>query len=198
LDASGRHSLHWKRAGPYPGVTCALSRALSLSSVSQGIRGGQLPITLSDPGRHGIVNGGHTFAAIGIAIKNAEEIELKSLSRAYVRLHILQGIEDSKVAEIAEGLNRSKQVDDPFLANLQGHFDRIREVMEGKPGADAIAHHQGGTGEIYISELLVFLEMFNRERFDRKSIGTIYIAGLRAPWIFTKKTWTLDRPRWMS
>jgi hypothetical protein len=84
-----------------------------------------------------------------------------------VRLHILQGIDEQKVAEIAEGLNRSKQVDDPSLANLQGHFDNIREVMKGKPGENAIAYHQGSEGEVYIVELLVFLEMFNRDRFDR-------------------------------
>jgi hypothetical protein len=129
---------------------------------------GQLAITLSDPSRHGIVNGGHTYAAIRDAIDNADEQEMENIARAYVRLHILQGIEPSKVAEIAEGLNRSKQVDDPSLANLQGHFERIRDVMKGKPGADAIAYHQGSEGEVYIAEVLVFLEMFNRERFDRK------------------------------
>jgi hypothetical protein len=129
---------------------------------------GQLTITLADPARHGIVNGGHTYAAIRDAIDNADDEELKNITRAQVRLHILQGIEESKVAEIAEGLNRSKQVDDPSLANLQGHFDRIRDVMKGKNGADAIAYHQGSEGDVYIAEVLVFLEMFNRERFDRK------------------------------
>ena len=129
---------------------------------------GQLSITLADPARHGIVNGGHTYAAIRDAIENADEMERKNISRAYVRLHILQGIDEQKVAEIAEGLNRSKQVDDPSLANLQGHFDNIREVMKGKPGESAIAYHQGSEGEVYIVELLVFLEMFNRDRFDRK------------------------------
>jgi hypothetical protein len=129
---------------------------------------GELSVTLADPNRHGIVNGGHTYAAIRDAVENAEELELKSLSRAFVRLHILQGIDDSKVAEIAEGLNRSKQVDDPSLANLQGHFNRIREVMAGKPGEHSIAYHQGSDGELYIAEVLVLLEMFNRDRFDRK------------------------------
>ena len=114
------------------------------------------------------MNGGHTYAAIRDAIENADEQQMGSIARAYVRLHILQGIEPSKVAEIAEGLNRSKQVDDPSLANLQGHFDRIRDVMKGKPGENAIAYHQGSEGEVYIAEVLVFLEMFNRERFDRK------------------------------
>ncbi|MBV8119772.1 MAG: AIPR family protein [Alphaproteobacteria bacterium] len=63
-------------------------------------------------------NGGHTYAAIRDTIENADEVTRASLERAHVRLHLLQGVDDSKVAEIAEGLNRSKQVDDPSLANL--------------------------------------------------------------------------------
>jgi hypothetical protein len=129
---------------------------------------GKLKITLADPNRHGIVNGGHTYAAIRDAIDNADDVTRASLARAHVRLHLLQGIDESKVAEIAEGLNRSKQVDDPSLANLKGHFDRIREVLEGKPGAETIAYHQGGPGETYVTEVLVILELFNCERFDRK------------------------------
>jgi hypothetical protein len=129
---------------------------------------GELTITLTNSARHGIVNGGHTYAAIRDAIENADEMDMRNLSQAFVRLHILQGIEESKVAEIAEGLNRSKQVDDPSLANLQGHFDSIRKVMAGKAGENAIAYHQGSEGDVYIVEVLVFLEMFNRARFDRK------------------------------
>lgn len=129
---------------------------------------GQLRVTLSDPNKHGIVNGGHTYAAIMDAIENADDFTRQTLSRAHVRLHVLQGLDEAKVAEIAEGLNRSKQVDDPSLANLQGHFDKIRKVLDGKPGADSIAYHQGGPGDIYITEVLVALEMFNCERFDRK------------------------------
>ena len=155
--------------------------------------GGQLSISLADPSRHGIVNGGHTFAAIRDTSENADEIELQSLARAYVRLHILQGIEDSKVAEIAEGLNRSKQVDDPSLANLQGHFDQIREVMEGKPGADAIAYHQGSTGGFTLLSCSSFWKCSIESDSIGKSIRTIFIAGARAPWIFTKKTWMPDR-----
>jgi AIPR protein len=129
---------------------------------------GRLQITLADPSRHGIVNGGHTYAAIRDAIENADDVTRESLARAHVRLHLLQGIDEAKVAEIAEGLNRSKQVDDPSLANLQGHFDKIREVMKDRPGAGTIAYHQGGPGDTYITEILVVLELFNCERFDRK------------------------------
>jgi len=122
-------------------------------------------ITLSDKEAHGIVNGGHTFASIREAIENADETELESISRAYVRIHLLQGISSDKVPEMAEGLNRSKQVDDPSLENLKDQFEKIQEVMKGHAGADQISYHQGDEGEMYITEVLVLLEMFNGARF---------------------------------
>lgn len=129
---------------------------------------GQLMLTFSDPGRHGIINGGHTYAAIREAIETAEGEEAEALKTAFVRLHIFQGIDADFVPEIAEGLNRSKQVDDPSLSNLQGEFDTIRKVLRGVPGAEQIAYHQGDEGSVYISELLVYLSMFNQNRYDEK------------------------------
>lgn len=129
---------------------------------------GELQIALRDPKSHGIVNGGHTYAAIRQAIEQAEGDDYKMLERAHVRLHLMQGIDESLVVEIAEGLNRSKQVDDPSLLNLAGHFERIKEVMKNHPGEVEIAYMQGDNGEIYIAEVLVFLEMFNKARFDNK------------------------------
>lgn len=127
---------------------------------------GELSITLTDPERHGIVNGGHTFAAIRDAIESAEGNEAEVIQRAWVRLHILHGVDESKVPEIAEGLNRSKQVDDPSLDNLRKVFDGIKDVMRGKPGEKAIAYHQGDDGEMYISDVLVQLQLFNCERYS--------------------------------
>jgi predicted Zn-ribbon and HTH transcriptional regulator len=126
---------------------------------------GHLTLTLSDPDRHGIVNGGHTYAAIRDAIEGADEEEASIVERAYVRLHILQGIDPDKVAEIAEGLNRSKQVDDPSLDNLRKVFQGLKEAMQGKPGEKAIAYSQGDEGEVYITEVLVYLQLFNCERY---------------------------------
>lgn len=136
---------------------------------------GAVEITLSNIGKHGIVNGGHTYAAIREAVDNAEAEELEDLKNAYVRLHIYQGVNEDYVAQIAEGLNRSKQVDDPSLINLQGHFDVIRKVLKGKPFENAVAYHQGDSGDIYISELLVYLSFFNTERFgDKKQPHQLY------------------------
>ncbi len=136
---------------------------------------GILSMTFTDQGKHGIINGGHTYAAIREAIETATEDELKALGDAYVRLHIFQGIDEDLVPEIAEGLNRSKQVDDPSLANLQGEFDIIRKVMKGQKGEEAIAYHQGDDGDVYVSEVLVYLQMMNAERFDdRKHPNNLY------------------------
>lgn len=142
-----------------------------------------LRLKLTDKGRHGIINGGHTYAAIREALETASEEELKTLERAYVKLHIMQGIEAELVPEIAEGLNRSRQVDDPSLLNLQGDFDIIRKALRGHPAEKAVAYHQGDSGEVYISEVLVYLAMFNTDRFtELRHPGGLYnrqALGLR-------------------
>jgi hypothetical protein len=130
---------------------------------------GRLTVSLSDKSRHGIVNGGHTFAAIRDTLENASELELDAVTKAYVRLHLLQGIDESKVPEIAEGLNRSKQVDDPSLDNLRGYFNRIKDVMKDRPGSENIAYYQGDEGEIYISEVLAYASLFNCSRYDENN-----------------------------
>lgn len=127
---------------------------------------GELVLNLTDVTKHGIVNGGHTYAAIREAIETATSEELLELQRAYVRLNVYSGIGAEHVPEIAEGLNRSKQVDDPSLANLQGNFEAIRTALKGHAGERAISYHQGDEGDVYISEVLVYLEMFNVARFN--------------------------------
>jgi hypothetical protein len=130
---------------------------------------GVLTITLTDQDRHGIVNGGHTFAAIREAIEGADQEEIRAVRQAFVRLHVLQGVPHDMAAEIAEGLNRSKQVQDPSLENLRGHFAEIKQVMEGHQGSDAIAYYEGGTGDVYIAEILAMIEMFNLDRYPKGS-----------------------------
>ena len=126
-----------------------------------------MTVHLADPNRHGIVNGGHTYAAIRQALEDAEE-GISNLNDAFVMLHVLQGIDAAKVPEIAEGLNRSKQVDDPSLANLQGDFNRIRVAMKGREGENDIAYHQGDDGSLYIAEVLGCLQLFNRNRYSEE------------------------------
>lgn len=126
-----------------------------------GSNGGPLTITFSDPAAHGIVNGGHTYAVF----KSFQEDMHPNCSDAYVRLHIFQGIPIGNIPDIAEGLNKSKQVDDPSLENLRGTFDDIRRIMHGLPGAEQIAYRQGDPGEVDITEILHKIELFNFYRY---------------------------------
>lgn len=141
-------------------------------------RGGtpnKLTLSFKDVGRHGIINGGHTYAAIRESIETATPNELEALQQAYVKLHVFQGIDEDFVPEIAEGLNRSRQVDDPSLSNLQGEFDVIRRALREIPGSKNVAYHQGDAGDIYITEILVYLELFNLSRFsERKHPNALY------------------------
>lgn len=127
---------------------------------------GKLRLSLSDVGKHGIINGGHTYAAIREAVESREPTD--DLDSAYVRVNVYRGIEESYVPEIAEGLNRSRQVDDPSLINLQGQFDRIRKSLRSLPKPENVAYHQGDAGDVYISEVLVYLEMFNPQRYGER------------------------------
>lgn len=134
-----------------------------------------IELTLSDSKVHGIVNGGHTYAAIIDAIDTEDKTKLQTLQEAFVRIHVMSGIEKDKVVEMAEGLNRSKQVDNPSLAELSGEFERIKDVMREKTGADEIAYHQGDSGDFYITHILSLMEMFNMERFpDDKYPTSLY------------------------
>lgn len=132
---------------------------------------GIVTVTLNDPESHGLVNGGHTFRAIREALAEREEegAGAEGLD-AYVRLHIMEGVNEDIITDIAEGLNRSMQVDDPSLANLEGRFDQIKEHLAGKPGADQIAYRQGDTGEVDILQVLTYMGMLDLDRFpDRKT-----------------------------
>lgn len=115
------------------------------------------------------MNGGHTFRAIRQATEDPDRPEPWD---AYVRLHILEveGFGASTIAEMAEGLNRSLQVDDPSLENLKGTFDEIKKQLEGKHGASAIAYRQGDPGDIDIQQVLTYMGMLNLKKFpDRKT-----------------------------
>jgi len=134
---------------------------------------GQLRLKLSDPESHGLCNGGHTYSSIREYAETAQDP--KTLEEAFVRLHIFEGIDPEKVPLMAEGLNRSKQVDDPSLQNLRGLYDSIRDEMATNSGADQIAYSQGENGSYYITEIVRSLMFFNCERFDdRRHPNNLY------------------------
>lgn len=134
---------------------------------------GSVQVKLTDPSRHGLVNGGHTFQAIQQV--KAERVESGQDDEwpAYVRLHILTGVDGGEfdISELAEGLNRSMQVDDPSLRNLQGRFKGIQDALKGKRGGDKIEYRQGEEGELDVVTVLLMMAVFDLTKYpDRKAI----------------------------
>jgi hypothetical protein len=155
--------------------------------LAEGVRfekvsGGQgiVSVSLADKALHGLVNGGHTFLSIR---EVAESEDCPEDWDAYVRVHVIEidSRDSDAIPEIAEGLNRSMQVDDPSLENLKGTFDSIRESLDRKSGNDQIAYKQGDSGEIDVQQVLTFIAMLDLKRFpDRKNHPNVLFGHPKA------------------
>ncbi|WP_417526704.1 AIPR family protein [Marinomonas shanghaiensis] len=115
-----------------------------------------IKVTLNDKSQHGIVNGGHTYAAIMEALKKQEYS-----SGAYVRLHLYMNIPEENIVELAEGLNKNLQVDSASLSNLTNEFDTIKAAMKGVKGEKDIAYADGDQGDVDILEILHIMSCFD-------------------------------------
>lgn len=139
---------------------------------------GFVTITMDNSEVHGLANGGHTYMAIRTALADrraaaedrGEDPDTLGPSGAYVRLHIMEGVPEELITDLAEGLNRSMQVDNPSLANLGKKFDKIKAHLHGKAGADQIAYRQGDPGDVDILQVLTFMALFDLDTYaDRKT-----------------------------
>jgi hypothetical protein len=156
------------------GITMLVEKAVFIKGTGGK---GQLSLTFSDPTQHGIANGGHTLAAI---MQVAEDPDRPDPWPATVRLHIYEGLAPEVIPSLAEGLNRSMQVDDKSLKNLSGLFDQIKDVLKGKQGHDKIAYSQGDDKPVDIQQILSLMTMLNIEQFpDRKSHPNKYFGQQR-------------------
>jgi len=66
---------------------------------------GVVTVELTDPDRHGVVNGGHTFQAICEA-RDERSVAPEDYPRewpAFIRLHIYEGVDPVLIPELAEG-----------------------------------------------------------------------------------------------
>ena len=146
------------------------NQGIYLSVASTNHHEGILTLTLNDKKRHGVINGGHTLRSI---LEVRENSDNHHPGVAHVRLHIYQlsdEVDISLIADMAEGLNRSLQVDDPSLENLKGSFERIKSALQGKRGSNEVSYHQNDPGNFEITEILTLCCLFNLDKYrDRQS-----------------------------
>jgi hypothetical protein len=142
----------------------------------------EIIINLTDDNIHGVPDGGHTYTAAMFAVTSAQEelaaaikakdaadqiiaaeAKLKSLGEAYVFVTIKENVPDDIVADIAEGLNSSLQVDERSLMNLRGEFSPVIKAIKGD--REDISFFQGDEGFMRVENLLSMVQMMNVTRF---------------------------------
>jgi len=115
---------------------------------------------------NGIADGAHTYNLIlenqGYIRDFNETAEDDKRIEQYVEVRVLIGprIPDL-VTDIAGGLNTGVQVQPASLANLDGHFEWLKEAIKGAPFEDKIAYKQFQDGEYTVTEILCILDLFN-------------------------------------
>lgn len=117
-------------------------------------------VSLTNPKKHGIVNGGHTFTAIRQVIDQGLYDE-----GAFVRLHLYMNIPEEDIVELAEGLNKNLQVTATSLSNLTNEFEIIKAAMKGKRGESEIAYADGDPGSVDVLEVLHIISCFDLKTY---------------------------------
>ena len=149
---------------------------MSVDSISYDNQKNTVTIELTDPEKHGNIDGGHTLRAI-IDAKN----NLTLSDDRYVFFEAFTGLEST--VELAEARNTSVQVDLKSIEELKNSFDCIKTVLSNLPFASRIQYKMNEYwGEdvetIDIREVLAITIMFSQAiypYFDKKNnslIGT--------------------------
>ncbi|RIK32456.1 MAG: hypothetical protein DCC56_01205 [Anaerolineae bacterium] len=138
---------------------------IAVDKVEFDNRSSTVTMTLADPRRHGLLDGGHTYNIMMQEIENITEPQ-------YVRLEFLEGFDQDNIIEIVDARNTSNQVKDQSLMNLAGEFDKLKAALKGTPYTDQIAFkeyefdNEGSPKPIDVREVVAILTAFDKENFD--------------------------------
>ena len=97
----------------------------------------------------GIVDGGHTYEIICESNKGGNVPEDQ-----YVEVQIRTGVPEDMITEISSGLNTGIAVKPHSIANLDGKFDWIKELVKDKPYHSRIAWRESDDGDYDVPDLL--------------------------------------------
>jgi hypothetical protein len=109
----------------------------------------------------GIVDGAHTYEII-LATRANEMCP----ERQYIKFEVVTGIPRDMRVDITGGLNTAVQVQPASLANLEGQFDWVKEILKDMPYANMIAYKQNENAPYDIREILSLLTLFNVNKFS--------------------------------
>lgn len=150
---------------------------ISAAAVRFDNKTSKLTMTFDNEEEHGNIDGGHTYKIIQNAVYNKdfdEEVgnKLQHIDQ-YVFLEIMVDVEDM-IEDLAEARNKSAQVDDKSLAELQNKFEPIKDAIGGMPFYNRIAFRQNqqlgpGIKMIDAREIVAIISMFDIQRYSYKA-----------------------------
>lgn len=170
-----------------------LNRGLTITAKSAKFDPKAEALTLElVPGVYGLLDGGHTYAVIRNNIeayasekqKAKEKSETKpegqtevvteveeppSFLNAHVRIEVLTGVKDDLLVDIARSRNTSAQVRDESLANLEGSFEWLKDILAKTDFGSKIAYKENEDDEMYpidIREIISLLTLFHPDFQD--------------------------------
>lgn len=153
---------------------------LLVEKVTFDNKNNEVSLELTEPTRHGLLDGGHTYHVLRDYMESVDESE-KGEIEACVRFEIIEGIDslDSAV-EIVHARNTSAQVKSESLEELQQHFESIKQVLAEKSYANRIAYKEyeidestGEAKDIDIKDILSYLICFDADNFNREKLPTM-------------------------
>jgi hypothetical protein len=134
-----------------------LNRGLLISAASADFNNhsNMLTIEMTDPWRHGLVDGGHTYKVV-TSKENQEQLPVPQ----FITLEIITGVEDDFEA-IAGARNTSVQVKQKSLAELEGRLDIVHDLVEGTPFEKEIAYVENEDKPIDVENIIALLTLFH-------------------------------------
>lgn len=149
----------------------------------------QLKVSLTSEEQHGLVDGGHTFKCI---LKKRNSQDNQKLKNNYVMLQIFKGIEN--VAELASARNTSVEVDTKSLAELEKHFDDIKDIFKDNKYDFLLERitwkqfqNQGISNSIDVREIVALISLFNPK------INTSYNSSNNFIQVYSSKEYVLKK-----
>lgn len=131
-------------------------------------------VTMSDPERHGNIDGGHTLRTI-LEAKNSNKLDER-----YVFMEIITDVIDP--IKLAEARNTSVQVDLKSIEELKKSFDTLKDVFESlcfskriqykmnEDISDRLPEDQKDLSVIDVREIIALTIMFSNEIYPVKDV----------------------------
>lgn len=141
-----------------------------------------------DSASHGVADGGTTDAVIArvqkdvIGDKVDDFGDLKTdqipynLRTARVHLEVIVGLEDrNRIARLVQGRNTSRQVKSWTIADFQGKFDWIKDVLQkdGCPFKDKVGFEENAGKDVNILEILAIMTLFHPDYNEKGKAPTV-------------------------